>query len=198
MKRVVMLLVLALCMVFTGAAFAQDEGTAEDPKENACYAGGDLEGKCDWPTDAEDEWAWECGFYYAGFMNGKFNETPERCDILFAKVEGEVVAPVDLCIPVSSGPERAMYFNEVKVTGYANQPGNSTLYAYFGRGAAEPCDDSFAVDFDSQWLQTPAYIEYEDALTMCEAALGTEFVDAFQIAHEALPNFNFVCYELLK
>ena len=91
-----------------------------------------------------------------------------------------------------------MYFNEVKVSGYANQPGNSTLYAYYTRDVVAPCDDSFAVDFDSQWLQTPAYIEYEDALTMCEAALGTEFVDAFQIAHEALPNFNFVCYELLK
>jgi hypothetical protein len=199
MKRVVMLLVLVLCIVFTGAVFAQDEGAAEDPKENACYTGGDLEGKCDWPTDAEDEWAWECGYYYAGFMSGKFNETPEWCDILFAEVE-EGVAPVNLCITVDSGAGRdALLFHEVKVTGYANQPGNSTLYSFYTRVVADPCDDDFAMTgIESQWMQTPGYIEYEDALVMCEAALGTEFVDAFQIEHKDLPAFNFVCHELLK
>ena len=196
MKRVVMLLVL--CIAVTGAVFAQDEGAAEDPKENACYTGGDLEGKCDWPTDAEDEWAWECGFYYAGFMNGKFDETPERCDVLFAKVDGAVVAPVSLCIPLESGPARAIYFNEVKISGYANQPGNSTLYAHYTRDAGEPCDENSALELVSQWMQTPDEIESKDALAMCEAALDTEFVDAFPIAHKDLPNFNFVCYELLK
>jgi hypothetical protein len=199
MKRVLMLLVLALSVAFTGAVFAQENGTAEDPKENACYAGGDLEGKCDWPTDAEDEWAWECGYYYAGFMSGKFNETPEWCSVLFATVE-EGVAPVNLCIAIESAPARdAFFFHEVKVTGYANQPGNSTLYSYFTRVTADPCDDNFAVTgVDSQWMQTPGYIAYDEALEMCEAALGTEFVDAFQIEHKDLPNFNFVCYEAVK
>jgi hypothetical protein len=44
---------------------------AEDPSENACYAGGLLAGKCDWPTEAEDEWAWNCGWYIAQAIGGK-------------------------------------------------------------------------------------------------------------------------------
>lgn len=198
MKRAVMLLVLILSLVFTGVVFAQDTDMVEDPKENACYAGGDLEGKCDWPTEAEDEWAWECGFYYAGFMNGKFNETPEWCSVLFATIE-EGVAPVDLCISMALGSpvKDAIYFHEVKLTGYANQPGNSTVYANPGRVMVDPCDDNFAVNIKSQWMQTADHIEYEEELDMCEVALGTEFVNSFPIEHKTLPGFNFVCFENL-
>lgn len=196
MKRVVMLLMLMMSIVFTGAVFAQDTD-AEDPKENACYTGGDLEGKCDWPTEAEDEWAWECGYYYAGFMSGKFSETPERCDILFATVE-EGVAPVDLCIRIEMGADGrdAFPFSEVKLTGYANQPGNATLYTYLTRIAIDPCDDNFAMKYIvSQWMQTPTDLDFPEAFDICEAALGTVNVGVIPITHKSLPNFNFVCYE---
>ncbi|MCU0476314.1 MAG: hypothetical protein MUC99_09420 [Anaerolineae bacterium] len=81
MKRWIVL-VLALVSL-TSAALAADD-TTEDPRENACYAGGTLEGKCDWPTDAEDEWAWNCGWYLAAYENGRASadSLPETCKIL--------------------------------------------------------------------------------------------------------------------
>lgn len=71
MKRLITLFALVLTLMsMTVLAAAQDEPVAtEDPTENACYDGGLLEGKCDWPTDAEDEWAWNCGWHLASVLS---------------------------------------------------------------------------------------------------------------------------------
>lgn len=82
MKRIVRLLVLVMALLaLTLASAAQDENTGESPDDNACYAGGSLDGKCDWPTDAEDEWAWTCGWYIARIERGVIPEhdIPKGC-----------------------------------------------------------------------------------------------------------------------
>ena len=62
MRRVFfLLLVLVLSLSAASVAFAQDDAPVVDP--NACLTGGSMEGQCDLPTDAEDEWAWTCGYY---------------------------------------------------------------------------------------------------------------------------------------
>jgi hypothetical protein len=81
MKRMLMtLFVLVAALSMASVTLAQSE-PAEDPKENACYAGGAWEGKCDWPTDAEDEWAWTCGWHYARLIDGRISadQYPEAC-----------------------------------------------------------------------------------------------------------------------
>jgi hypothetical protein len=74
------MLLMAL-LALTLASAAQDENTGESPEDNACYAGGSLDGKCDWPTDAEDEWAWTCGWYIARVESGVIPEhdIPKGC-----------------------------------------------------------------------------------------------------------------------
>jgi hypothetical protein len=62
---------------------------AQTPTENACYAGGAWEGKCDWPTDAEDDWAWTCGWYYARLIDGRITSDQYPADCV-------VVVPVTL------------------------------------------------------------------------------------------------------
>lgn len=68
-SRVTKVLFLLSLMVLTLTSVMLVQ--AEDPGENACYAGGLLAGKCDWPTEAEDEWAWNCGWYIAQAIGGR-------------------------------------------------------------------------------------------------------------------------------
>jgi len=76
-----------LCLLFglTLADPAQD-GLTGSPEDNACNAGGSLEGKCDWPTEAEDQWAWTCGWYIARVDTGEFtvNDVPAWCNYFVA------------------------------------------------------------------------------------------------------------------
>lgn len=80
--KVRMLVLLIALFALTLASAAQEETVTELPEDNACYAGGSLEGKCDWPTDAEDEWAWTCGWYIARAENGVIwrADVPEWCN----------------------------------------------------------------------------------------------------------------------
>lgn len=77
-----------LCLIFglTLASAAQQTNSEGRPEDNACYTGGSLEGKCDWPTDAEDEWAWDCGWYVARVDTGVFTvyDVPEWCNYFVA------------------------------------------------------------------------------------------------------------------
>lgn len=81
-----LLALLYLVFGLTLASTAQQAGGEGQPEENACYTGGSLEGKCDWPTDAEDEWAWDCGWYIARVDTGEFtgNDVPEWCNYFAA------------------------------------------------------------------------------------------------------------------
>jgi len=76
------------------AVVAQDES----PAENACYAGGEMEGKCDWPTEEETEWAWNCGWYYAAVQSAEvsLSQIPETCSILFGSVDLGCIAVNDV------------------------------------------------------------------------------------------------------
>jgi hypothetical protein len=81
MKRVLItLFVLVAALSVANLTLAQTE-PAQTPTENACYAGGAWEGKCDWPTDAEDDWAWTCGWYYARLIDGRItsDQYPAEC-----------------------------------------------------------------------------------------------------------------------
>ena len=76
-----------LCLLFglTLVSAAQD-GASGSPEDNACNVGGSLEGKCDWPTDAEDQWAWTCGWYIARVDTGELtaNDVPDWCNYFAA------------------------------------------------------------------------------------------------------------------
>lgn len=73
--RVCMLLV---CLILFALPVLATEESAAD---NACYEGGSLAGKCDWPTEAENEWAWTCGWYIARAEQGVIapGEVPSWC-----------------------------------------------------------------------------------------------------------------------
>lgn len=46
-------------LILAGSSLAQDPPEPNTPADNACYTGGDMEGKCD--TD----WEWRCGWHLA-------------------------------------------------------------------------------------------------------------------------------------
>ena len=75
MRRLLVFLVLLFVFVSVSSlAFAQED-------TNACLTGGSREGRCDFPTDAEDEWAWTCGYYVGLFDNGEIpaDAIPDWC-----------------------------------------------------------------------------------------------------------------------
>lgn len=76
-----------LCLLFglTLISAAQDSASGS-PEDNACNVGGSLEGKCDWPTEAEDNWAWHCGWYIARVDTGEFtvDDVPAWCNYFAA------------------------------------------------------------------------------------------------------------------
>ncbi len=93
MARFRSLFLLMVAALLVSAAAAQTTPPEEeDPADNACYAGGEWEYKCDWPTDLEDEWAWTCGWYYARVRDARLPVTdyPERCGILYCIAVNDV------------------------------------------------------------------------------------------------------------
>ena len=85
MRAAWILALLCLLLGLTLVSAAQD-GASGLPEDNACNRGGSLEGKCDWPTDAEDEWAWDCGWYIARVDTGEFttDDVPDWCNYFAA------------------------------------------------------------------------------------------------------------------
>lgn len=55
------LIIMLFSVMLVSADGADDQGNSNDPnindRANACYEGGDMEGKCD------TEWEWHCGWY---------------------------------------------------------------------------------------------------------------------------------------
>jgi len=184
MKRIALLtLLLSLCVV--GLVNAQDE----DPRENACYDGGAMEGKCGvFDNDEANEWAWNCGYYYADYLKGSIgvDEVPETCDSLLDK---SVASPLSLCIKIAGD-------DYIWIQGFPNQSGNAALY--LGESPAPrdtaPCDSRIPAKDAVIWMQTPNYVSYSTALTMCnEADTSQIWNSAFQLSDPALPNFNWFC-----
>lgn len=82
MKTPLRLILLSLLIMVWGVTHFIS--AQEDSSENACYTGGVWEGRCDWPTDAEDAWAWNCGWYYAGVIAGRITPEayPSTCTVI--------------------------------------------------------------------------------------------------------------------
>lgn len=93
--KTVVILVLTALLGVVSLAVAQTPAD-EDPAENICYDGGLWEGKCgDWPTEAEIEWAWTCGWYFAQSTAGRIplSAIPSYCPSLAAIIENIVPEP---------------------------------------------------------------------------------------------------------
>lgn len=116
--RLLWLITLVLLLAVSLMAVAQGT-TAESPEDNACYTGGSLEGKCDWPTEKEDEWAWDCGWYIARYDTGVFTlgQIPEWCNYFIATED--VIETICYDSSLSGQPD-------IMLTGPIDTPGNLT------------------------------------------------------------------------
>lgn len=194
MKRMTLWLVFVLALCLVSVVNAQDE--TEDPKQNACYDGGVLEGKCsNWDTEAEIEWAWNCGFYYSAYASGKISreETPETCHILFDTIP-EVISEISLCIYLGGGETRVAEAGEyIWLQGSPNTAGNATLHFTKGRSTS-PCDSIEPSSIPVIWMQSSAEVSYPDALALCQEADPSQTWNSANLLEAPeLTNFNWYC-----
>jgi hypothetical protein len=151
-----------LCLLFglTLVSAAQDRADGA-PEDNACYAGGSLEGKCDWPTDAEDDWAWACGWYIARVGTGEFtvDDVPEWCNYF--------VAPSLVCYD-SSQPGQLDFV----LSGALNTALNISGYASVDGTCSGGVIDTETVVSASNVL---------DAAAACEGLLGPSYATAVSL-----------------
>jgi hypothetical protein len=183
MKRVLItVFVLVAALGVASITLAQSE-PAQTPTENACYAGGAWDGKCDWPTEAEDNWAWTCGWYYARVIDGRIGaaQAPATCKFV---AEQEPVDPVDpeVCDPQDDAYEFDVTLSRIDGFSYtidapgvlANDgacggvdtfvQGDSSDLAIFELNA----DGSISVIFSD----FPAYVEFSYTTTNGQTANG--------------------------
>jgi hypothetical protein len=109
------LLVLSLRMAFADPGF-DDKGQINDPttndRANACFEGGEMEGKCD--TD----WTWSCGWYLIRFQTGMIprNLFPATCASLLppeppAPAAGSKGFPTAGCVFIAIDVATPVYLN---------------------------------------------------------------------------------------
>jgi hypothetical protein len=165
-------LVLMLGALAT-AAGAQDDTPAESPEDNACYADGSLEGKCDWPTDAEDAWAWTCGWYIARYEIGEFaySQIPVWCNYFIGVADGgdDGEDPVRECYD-SVLPQ----FNDFELTEPLNTLENALGYS--------STDGSCSGDV-LQVRETIVTADgYSEALETCGVVTNNDFAQVIHLA----------------
>jgi hypothetical protein len=165
MKRTLIWLLMLVMLAGLTAAVAAQDGASD---ENACNAGGSLEGRCDWPTDAEDDWAWTCGWYIAHFESGEFglSGVPEWCNYF---VEMPVV-----CYDSDQLGQR-----DFMLTGALNTVNNATGYGSFDGS----CSGGTVFDTVVTGSNTPGGAE--SALATCESLFGPS-VSGVVNMHDAL------------
>jgi hypothetical protein len=124
MKRVLITLFVLVAALSVASITLAQSTPAEDPKDNTCYAGGVWEGKCDWPTEAEDKWAWTCGWYYARVLDGRIGaeEAPVECKLLIDAGGDDGGELEGICYPSSTRVRSILY------TGPVNTFGNFARY----------------------------------------------------------------------
>lgn len=193
MRRLSLLCVLILAFVVVGLSSAQER--REDPRENACYDGGDLEGKCGiFSTKDAVEWAWNCGYYYAQYTQNKLSleAAPETCRILFEQLKP--VVGIEKCLETSI-PTLGQGYLHIK--NEPNQLGNATLYLVGKRAVSSPCDELAPLDIEVVWMADPTFQSKEAALQLCRDTIpSVDWNDANLIGAD-LPNFNWYCVALL-
>jgi hypothetical protein len=136
-----MLVVLLLALFSIGTSFAQgvdDQGNPNDPtvndRANACYEGGELEGKCDTPEE------WAGGWFLIRYRAGLLGSVPDSSEwVLKADASSCTIAligvvpglPASLDVPLdvllgmttrngaffwlSAGPETVLFWEDVKI-----------------------------------------------------------------------------------
>lgn len=126
MKLRIMILVIILAILATGGSVLAEE----DITENACYAGGTMEGQCDLATEAETNWAWTCGWYIARVDSGKWGAeaVPSWCNYKRVIEESTASTPVQLSTCYDA---QAPNWIDMRLTGQLNTTGNVTFYNSF-------------------------------------------------------------------
>lgn len=186
--KIFRLLVLALMIAILGMVVSAQTTTptsTESPEDNACFAGGLLEGKCDWPTDAENEWAWTCGWYIARYGTGEFtiSQVPEWCNYFVG------VDPIE---------DATCYYSLLSLlpnftlNNALNTLDNATFYEN---------DGPACVTLTGEFGTVVEGADASDAQTVCESIFGTPDVDVshlqddYQFAN--VPDTWYACYLLL-
>jgi hypothetical protein len=114
-------LFLVLLIFAFALPFMAQEAETEEPEpythaDNECYAGGTMEGRCNQDTNgdgtvsqAEIDWAWNCGWYIARYNDGLFTraDVPSWCAVLLPALlvsEGsnEEQSPISNCFITNS------------------------------------------------------------------------------------------------
>lgn len=170
MLKVRLLVLLMVLFALTLASTAQDENTVESPDENACYAGGSLEGQCDWPTDAEDEWAWTCGWYIARAERGIISESsvPNWCNYFTTAI----------CY---GGGE----FSDVKMIGLPDRANNAIVHSTFDGTCSDP---AFSVTVVTSPIDGPFLEILDMASKKCAEITGIPIEEALPVgAMDLLP-----------
>lgn len=92
-KLAVISLFLSVLFISIGLVLAQEFVV----EENACLTGGVMEGKCNFLTTDENDWAWTCGWYIHRYYTGEFTRDevidPCRALIPLAPTSVPVMSP---------------------------------------------------------------------------------------------------------
>jgi hypothetical protein len=150
-------LLVSLLLVFALPFLAQEQQTEEpEPytrEDNECYEGGMMEGRCNQDMDgdgivsqAEIDWAWNCGWYIARYNDGVFSlgQVPSWCLVLLPRpVEHSVnpttgLAPVNCTVAVVSGVSGTWCFQGIVLTADFNSDGTIDQI-YYVVPAGDPC-----------------------------------------------------------
>lgn len=166
MKSKIRLLVLFVALLaLTLVSTAQDENSGESPEDNACYAGGSLEGKCDWPTDAEDEWAWTCGWYIARVERGIIAESsvPNWCNYFTT--------------PICYGGGGSVY--EVQMIGLPDRANNAIVHGTLDGTCSDPL---FAITIITSPIDGPFLEVVDIASEKCAEITGVPVYGAIPVS----------------
>lgn len=195
MKRVFVPLFILLSFLAASITYAQEIPPPSEQTyiHNACLEGGFFEGKCDFPTEAEDEWAWACGFYYAMYKRGEITlaQAPDWCKFSIpARLPG---APgFELC--VSLGDE----FNPISylLVGESGQADN--VVTYYESNSCEGATTGAVM----MWVNLDAdpgedYFLDDGYLTWACEAYSTAYPwsgVSLPFMEQPLPGFTYFCF----
>lgn len=198
MKNVFALLIILISFLAASVTFAQEIPPPSEQTyvHNACLEGGFFEGKCDFPTEAEDEWAWACGFYYAMYVRGEITlaQAPDWCKfsipVRFVFVPTPENPVFELC--VQTGDETFPY--SMLLIGEPNQPGNMVLYY-----ESNTCDGASYTD-PIMWVNVETAPDWEDDVSDLCDPFSTAYpwngvINVFE-GMQPIPGFSYLCHYL--
>lgn len=132
MKRLLLLVLIVLVAALPLANVYAEDPAIGSKEDNACNAGGSLEGKCDTP------WAWVCGWYLARYQAGIIPSVISACSSLIPPVPdaaAEAEGFVTLCIEANIAAHDLVI----------DAPLNTLDNAYYTVGNNNDCKDMFNI-----------------------------------------------------